>query len=190
MFFGEIRNELDTIYDTPQFLQTFYHAGGNIMGESFVHPVVGFMRAGETDFLIGLARGQYDPQSQHWDSYRLVPRHVWPSQVQIMGTFNPGLEIDSILNESLRSDAYEASLEAINTTDAPVNGGTAIAAMRDAHGRFTGYGQSTLSSVIPPGKKARFTISLQSNSGDLYNPFKYLETDEYSVELSVSGIAY
>lgn len=190
MFFGEILNELETIYDSPLFLQTFLDGEQNILGENFVYPVVGFMRAGETDYLVSPARGQFDPQVEDWDSYQLVPRHAWPSQVQIAGTYNPGLVIDSVISESLGHDGYKATLVAINTTDAPINGGTAKAAVRDANQRFTGYGQTQISSVIPPGKKARFRVSLRPHSGDLYNPFKYLETDAYSVELSVSGIAY
>jgi hypothetical protein len=167
-------------------------ADGNIVGENRIYSVVGFMQSQETDFLVGPVTG-FDPAAERWSDYRvsLLRENGWPTQIQIQYTYDPGLVLDRIVTVQIEEDSYDATVDGINTTDHDITGGALIADFRNADGRFCGYVESELESTIPPGKKARFHVSVNPLSPDKYNPLIYLEQSEaYSVEATVRGRAY
>ena len=192
LFLAEIRHDYSDVFDTPSFTQSFLDEDGNIVGEGRVHPVVGFMRTGESDFLVGQFVDGFDPNFDEWDSYQF--KYVngdWPGQIQIQYTYNPWMEITEISSEEKTPDSYAVVVDSLNVSGVEMTGGTCTLAVRDSRGHFVGYVQDRIESTIPDGKKARFRPGLSRHLGGTFNPFEFIgEAEDYSVEIIVSGRAY
>lgn len=192
VFVGEIQHDRSEVFDTPSFIQTFLDADGNVVGEGRIFGVVGFMRPGESDFLVGRYDDGFDPSVDDWDSYVFkYTNGDWPGQLQIQYTWNPGIDIAEISSEQKTADGYSAVVDGINVSGIDMTGGTCTVAVRDSAGHFVGYSQDRVESTIPAGKKARFRPEVSRDSGDTYNPFEFIDKGEaFTVEIKVSGRAY
>jgi hypothetical protein len=150
--FGEVRNTSGIEVPSPYVRVTVLDAEGNIVDTVDVRPLFSFVGPGET---VPIEASFTGIKMEDW-----VMEEIKGCGDISTDPIPEGLSVEEV--DEIRKDARGLELEGKvrNESSTPVERVSVRAILFRPDGRFGGFGTALIQSAIPPGKTARFTLSV------------------------------